>query len=106
MSQGATARLPREHDFAGDRWHGFRDRNDICRSRLTEANRAMKADVQDRGFQAAEPQKLRFHAILDHDRNSANRAMHRITMPSALLSHILLPQDLRQKQVVIGHRGR
>jgi hypothetical protein len=36
----------------------------------------------------------------------ANRAMHRITMPSALLSHILLPQDLRQKQVVIGDGGR
>ena len=32
--------------------------------------------------------------------------MDRIPMPSALLSHILLPQDLRQKQVVIGHRGR
>jgi len=32
--------------------------------------------------------------------------MHRITMPSALLSHILLPQDLRQKQVVIGDGGR
>jgi len=27
-------------------------------------------------------------------------------MPSALLSHILLPQDLRQKQVVIGDRRR
>ena len=33
-------------------------------------------------------------------------AMERITMPSALLSHILLPQDLRQKRVVIGHLGR
>jgi len=32
--------------------------------------------------------------------------MDRITMPSALLSQILRPQDLRQKQVVIGHRGR
>jgi len=32
--------------------------------------------------------------------------MHRITMPSALLSHILLPQDLRQKRVVIGDGGR
>ena len=32
--------------------------------------------------------------------------MDRITMPSALLSHILLPQDLRQKLVVIGHLGR
>jgi hypothetical protein len=27
-------------------------------------------------------------------------------MPAALLSHILLAQDLRQKQVVIGDRGR
>ena len=27
-------------------------------------------------------------------------------MPSALLSRILLPQDPRQKQVVIRHRGR
>jgi len=36
----------------------------------------------------------------------ANRAMDRITMPSALLSRILLPQDPRQKQVVIRHRGR
>jgi hypothetical protein len=32
--------------------------------------------------------------------------MDRITMPSALLSRILLPQDPRQKQVVIRHRGR
>jgi hypothetical protein len=32
--------------------------------------------------------------------------MDRITMPSALLSHILLTEDLRQKQVVIRHRGR
>jgi hypothetical protein len=37
---------------------------------------------------------------------NANRAMDRITMPSALLSRILLAQDPRQKQVVIGHRGR
>jgi hypothetical protein len=35
-----------------------------------------------------------------------NGAMDRITMPSALLSHILLTEDLRQKQVVIRHRGR
>jgi len=35
-----------------------------------------------------------------------NGAMDRITMPSALLSRILLTQDPRQKQVVIGHRGR
>jgi hypothetical protein len=27
-------------------------------------------------------------------------------MPSALLSQILLPQDLRQKQVVAGDSGR
>jgi hypothetical protein len=27
-------------------------------------------------------------------------------MPSALLSHILLSQDLRQKQVVAGDSGR
>ena len=32
--------------------------------------------------------------------------MDRITMPSALLSQILRTQDLRQKQVVIRHRGR
>jgi hypothetical protein len=32
--------------------------------------------------------------------------MDRITMPSALLSQILLTQDLRQKQVLIRHRGR
>ena len=38
--------------------------------------------------------------------NNANGAVHLTTMPSALLSHILLPQDLRQKQVVIGDRGR
>jgi len=37
---------------------------------------------------------------------NANRAMDRITMPSALLSQILRTQDLRQKQVVIRHRGR
>ncbi len=36
----------------------------------------------------------------------ANGAMDRITMPSALLSRILLSQDPRQKQVVIRHRGR
>jgi len=32
---------------------------------------------------------------------NANRAMGLITMPSALLSRILLTQDPRQKQVVI-----
>jgi hypothetical protein len=106
MSQGATARRPREHDFAGDRWDGFRDRNDIFHSRLTEANRAMKTDVQVRGFQAAEPQKLRFHAVSDHDRKCANKAMHRITMPSALLACLLRSQEPRQKQVVIGDGGR
>ena len=35
-----------------------------------------------------------------------NGAVHLIPMPAALLSHILLPQDLRQKLVVIGHLGR
>jgi hypothetical protein len=39
-------------------------------------------------------------------KNRSNGAMDRITMPSALLSQILRTQDLRQKQVVIGHRGR
>jgi len=38
--------------------------------------------------------------------NKPNGAMDRITMPSALLSRILLTQDPRQKQVVIRHRGR
>jgi hypothetical protein len=32
--------------------------------------------------------------------------MEQIPVPSGLLSRILLPQDPRQKQVVIGHRGR
>jgi len=32
--------------------------------------------------------------------------MDQIPMPSALQSHILLAQAVRQKQVVIGHRGR
>jgi len=32
--------------------------------------------------------------------------MHPIPMPSALLSHILLAQAVRQKQVVMGDRGR
>ena len=35
-----------------------------------------------------------------------NEPMDPIPMPSALLSHILLTQDLRQKQVVMRHRGR
>jgi len=39
-------------------------------------------------------------------KNIPNGAMDRITMPSALLSQILRTQDLRQKQVVIRHRGR
>ena len=32
--------------------------------------------------------------------------MHLTTMPAALLSQILRRQDLRQKQVVAGDRGR
>jgi len=32
--------------------------------------------------------------------------MDPIPMPAALLSHILLTQAVRQKQVVMGHRGR
>jgi len=32
--------------------------------------------------------------------------MHLTTMPSALLSQILRVQDLRQKRVVAGDRGR
>jgi len=44
--------------------------------------------------------------IYSEKRKPANGAMDRITMPSALLSRILLPQDPRQKQVVIRHRGR
>jgi hypothetical protein len=35
-----------------------------------------------------------------------NGAVHLTTMPSALLSQILLGQDLRQKQVVAGDSGR
>jgi len=38
--------------------------------------------------------------------NNPNRPMHLTTMPSALLSQILRTQDLRQKQVVAGDRGR
>ena len=38
--------------------------------------------------------------------NNANGPMHLTTMPSALLSQILRTQDLRQKQVVAGDRGR
>ena len=42
--------------------------------------------------------------------NNPNGAMDRITMPSALLSCLLLiplcGQEARQKQVVIRHRGR
>jgi len=41
-----------------------------------------------------------------YTKNKANGAIDRITMPSALLAQILRTQDLRQKQVVIGHRGR
>ena len=32
--------------------------------------------------------------------------MDQTTIPSGLLSHILLAQAVRQKQVVAGHRGR
>jgi hypothetical protein len=46
------------------------------------------------------------HPIYNAPMLGAHKAMDRITMPSALLSRILLPQDPRQKQVVIGHRGR
>lgn len=35
-----------------------------------------------------------------------NEPMHLTTMPAALLPQILRPQDLRQKQVVAGDRGR
>jgi len=38
--------------------------------------------------------------------NNPNGPMHPIPMPSALLSHILLTQAVRQKQVVMGDRGR
>jgi hypothetical protein len=48
--------------------------------------------------------------MFDHTYNIANEAMDRITMPSALLSCLLLfplrGKESRQKQVVIGHRGR
>jgi len=76
--QGATARRPREHDFAGDRWHGFRDRHDICHSRHTEGDIPMKAGVPWDRFPAAAPTEAVFHAILDHGINIANRAMHLI----------------------------
>ena len=36
----------------------------------------------------------------------ANEPMDLIPMPSALLSYFLLAQEIRQKQVGIGHRGR
>jgi len=35
-----------------------------------------------------------------------NEPMDRIPMPSALLSHFLLAQEMRQKQIGIGNRGR
>jgi len=47
-----------------------------------------------------------FHTIPDHEGKSANRAMDRITMPSALLARRLRSSLWCQKQVVIGHRGR
>jgi len=37
---------------------------------------------------------------------NANEPIDLTTMPAALLSHILLPQAVRQKRVVAGHRGR
>ena len=64
--QGAAARRPRDHAFAGDQWHGFRDRNDICHSRLTEGDIPMKAGVPWDRFPAAAPTETGFHAILDH----------------------------------------
>ena len=76
--QGATARRPREHDFAGDRWHGFRDRHDICHSRHTEGDIPMTAGVPWDRFPAAAPTEAGFHAVLNHDRDSANRAMQLI----------------------------
>jgi len=39
-------------------------------------------------------------------KNNANGAVHLTPMPAALLSHILLTQDLRQKQVGAGDSGR
>ena len=36
----------------------------------------------------------------------ANEPIHLTPMPSALLSHILLAQAVRQKQVGAGDRGR
>jgi len=56
------------------------------------------------------PAQATFQALPDHQGKNANRAMDRITMPSALWSCLLLiplrGQDARQKQVVIRHRGR
>ena len=76
--QGAAARHPRDHAFARDQWHGFRDRHDICHSRLTEGDIPMKAGVPWDRFPAAAPTEAVFHAVLDHDRDSANRAMQLI----------------------------
>jgi len=39
-------------------------------------------------------------------RDNPNRPMHQTTIPSGLLSHTLLAQAMRQKQVVAGDRGR
>jgi len=51
--------------------------------------------------------KTTFDRIISYRQtNNANKPMHLTTMPSALLSQILRPQDLRQKQVVAGDRGR
>ena len=49
---------------------------------------------------------MRLFSISSTNQNNANRAVHLTPMPSALLSHILLPQDLRQKQVGAGDSGR
>ena len=50
--------------------------------------------------------QARCRAASDHEIKNANRPMDLTTMPSALLSQILRTQDLRQKHVVAGHRGR
>ena len=49
---------------------------------------------------------MQFSILNQRKQKMPNGAIDLITMPSALLSQILRPQDLRQKQVVIRHRGR
>ena len=44
--------------------------------------------------------------MIDIQKIGPNGPVQLILMPSALLSHILLPQIPRKKQVVIRHRGR